>query len=767
MRIAFGLRALLISLLLWSVQSLAAEWIVASELTSTRRATEAEFKALQQQLRSKFISYNFESSDYLVHEGDLSIDGNFDCDVLLVVQGKLTVKGLYNDYRSNIGALVVQGDMAVDQLYSWGALYVQGDLNARGLVLTVYNDFTFEIGGKVNARALVISDKGNDYRAGKLEVELTDDSDSAQRLMALRQFVPELYAGVDHLELDEEFEQLRFDDSAAVKRLNAGLPVFREQVADAELGVRINRALSPELTVQEQIKLAGADLLLAQLIAARDDLSAAVAQTLVQRNDPTVNAWLAQSHPKLVQRQTQSLTPELAQRLAENPATPLETLKQLAAHSDPKVRSQLVEHNALPDQVEGRALMSRLLADPDPSVQAAVLSKFAHLSAFGWELSDDKLEALIKAGNPAVLDALANAYLSAKQSDELIKRLTPAGLNALANSLREQARRRRPTRLSAAQIDGLALRIIALPALKDTWSSFHSDAFLALSPALQTRQLAAGIERRVFDPDRIAEHTHSLAVMTELRDLSLQHSQVILPKLASNRLLPEAIQLQIVAAASQAPDPDSGAWETMETLLENDDAAPAAIIAAADLAVAGLWLAGSGPIFHHGKLPAEAINKIDARYAANEDWALTLMSQPNATVAQRVKALKRWYDNDAAVQASLAGAESLDPQAFYQRLAQSPSEALQEQALGNTNLPLNLVELLQKSPFERIAQAAKLHPSIALDDLPLALLDSESTLRYLPRANPQDWLSLSQRLPSLQLRAIAHQRYGEATLRAQ
>lgn len=517
----------LMLLLLWSGQAMAAEWIRASELKSVRRATEAEHAQLQQSLRAKQMAYNFESNNYLIHEGDLHIEGHFDCDTVLVVQGKLTVTGLYNDYRSAIGALAVKGDMEVDQLYSWGALYVQDNLRAHGLILTVYNDFTFEVGGKVSARALVISDKFNDYRAGEIGVVLSDDAEPEQVLQGLRQFVPELYSGADHLDVGEDgqYSELRFDDDAALKRMTAAQPIFRQSPAGEALGQQINQALSADVKSDALLALIKTDRLLAQLISARAELPKALVQQLLQLGDATINAWLAQSHPDLVQKATtQTLSPELAQRLAANPSTPFATLETLAKHGDPAVRAQLAEHETLPDQAQTRALMSDLLGDAEPSVVAAILGKFAHLSAFGWEVPETKIDGLIAAAQPAVLEALAGAHLNAKQVDQLIDSLKPAGLNTLAGSLREQAERRRPTRLSVAQIDGFALRIIALPAVKDTWVSFHSDAFLALSPALQASQFEATMARRVLDPDRIAEHTRSLDVMQALRDLSLQQS---------------------------------------------------------------------------------------------------------------------------------------------------------------------------------------------------------------------------------------------------
>ncbi len=53
--------------------------------------------------------------------------------------------------------------MRAEHVMSWGSIAVTGTLEASGLVYAYYNDFTFEVGGPVKAKALVVFDKSSNY----------------------------------------------------------------------------------------------------------------------------------------------------------------------------------------------------------------------------------------------------------------------------------------------------------------------------------------------------------------------------------------------------------------------------------------------------------------------------------------------------------------------------------------------------------------------------------------------------------------------------
>lgn len=127
--------------------------------------------------------------------------------------------------------LVVLGDLVVRDLVSWGSVYVAGDLRAEGIVYGYYNDFTFEVEGKVHARALVLYDKSASYRAGELEVEVEVESYSPpkEQLRAARYiFVPQVYDGGAKRARQGRPPKLRRPSYQRVcRRLREGKPLFR------------------------------------------------------------------------------------------------------------------------------------------------------------------------------------------------------------------------------------------------------------------------------------------------------------------------------------------------------------------------------------------------------------------------------------------------------------------------------------------------------------------------------------------------------------
>lgn len=282
----------------------AGDWTRASELPGTHAASAAEIKLFRHKLGGTLMKdYIERGSHVLVHDGDLRIDGNFDNDAILVVRGNLDVTGMFDDYRADIGIVVVFGDMRVRDAYSWGAMYVQGDLHATGLVMTVYNDFTFEIGGAVHARGLVVSDKSASYKRGTLGFVLDDMGSSSEDDVAnaLRQLEPALFTAPGHLDLySGELDELQPDHEAARERLADGGTVFRASPAPTELTTWALQAIAETSDDTTLTALIGRDPLIDQLLASRTDLDSTIARRLAERGDPIVLAWLAQTAPHAV-----------------------------------------------------------------------------------------------------------------------------------------------------------------------------------------------------------------------------------------------------------------------------------------------------------------------------------------------------------------------------------------------------------------------------------------------------------------------------------
>lgn len=218
-----------------------------------------------------------------IHHGDLVIEGPFDNSDSLIVDGSLTIKGDYDDYGKGIGLLVVFGSLKVGTVMSWGSIYVGGDVDSSGVVYTHYNDYTFEVVGKVNARGIVVDDKSSDYTAGKVDFELSSEAGLRERGtdMALRMLVPELF-DVGELEYTPEWGFDAMPDSdTAHKRVRGGQRLLRRRPAPASMIEALKLAMRSGLDEAQRVPLIGVDPLVRRVLAAQPDLQPAVRKALL------------------------------------------------------------------------------------------------------------------------------------------------------------------------------------------------------------------------------------------------------------------------------------------------------------------------------------------------------------------------------------------------------------------------------------------------------------------------------------------------------
>jgi hypothetical protein len=201
-----------------------------------------------------------------LHKGDLTIDGSFANTHALVVDGTLTIRGSYDDYRNGgIGMLVVLGDLRAEHVVSWGSMAVTGTLDATGLVYAYYNDYSFEVAGPVTARAVVVFDKSTNNPRVDAAIRQTDDGQGAA--LAVRHFVPELMIEdiLDKTDADtpELLAVVSYD--TARTRIAAGLPIFRELPGPESLAGDVLRLFRPRLDAATRARLARTDPLLAMV----------------------------------------------------------------------------------------------------------------------------------------------------------------------------------------------------------------------------------------------------------------------------------------------------------------------------------------------------------------------------------------------------------------------------------------------------------------------------------------------------------------------
>jgi hypothetical protein len=708
----------------------AKDWLQTQTLPGVKTLNATERAAWAKRISGQ-VAYNFADADgrVLMHDGDLVIDGNLDNGERFIVNGNLTIKGNYHDYLDGIGVLVVLGNMQVENVYSWGAISVRNDLNASGIVLTCYNDFTFEVAGNVNARALVISDKSADYHRGTIEVVLSDnvsDEDLAWRILR-----PEFFTGPNNLEPDAQDADwlLHFDDALGEKRVAAGGVFFRSEPGSKSLPDQVRRAMNPATTLSELKALIGLDPMLTQLIAARPNLPKALYPLLQAQADETANLWLARVAPNAVLggQSTTTLTPELAESAVANPETDEAVLGHIAAHSAPAVRMQLARRNELP-----RALLEKLIADADASVRAAILGNVL----LAMDLSAQNIAARMN-DVPEVLNNLPNAKLDAKQMMTLLPKLTPAGLSTLATRLLAERFDGWPSALSALERDQVAIEMLTFD-VKNNSVDFKSNAFLALTSAEQSKRLQALLQTKQIDPNEIASHTHSLALMQQLWQLAKAQSpdgrsQIGLgAELAENPLLPESIGLEMLEFAKNLPKPDANSFEPnhfdmLENLFGNDDLDHANGTGPlhSDLLVdTGITLAlkhqlGLDDAFLQPllslSLSSAHIQRLDAAFGSNEDWALSKAFSARATRAQMHSGLARWYE-EAEVQAELRALSKLPEAEYWEALAKAKAAELRQAAARRSELSTKTLQQLLKDQSDEVKHYVLRNPKLPAAD---------------------------------------------------
>ena len=468
-------------------------WISTDEIAGVRAATAEEREGIEQVLAGHNILYDFRGNDFLVHEGDLHVRGHFKSRRLLLVRGDLRVDGVYDDDRSlPFGFVAVLGDMWAKDVCSYASLYVQGDLRVEGLIVTYHYDFTFEVGGRVHADGLLVSEKDAHYQPGELGFQLDDRYDSEDRMSVshklrhengLRRLLPRFFSSPRFRDAvyrgEDSAHLLRFDVRALIRAMREGRPVLRETEAPAELRHWLEAALDFDADDASLLALIGRDPLVDQLMAAREELSAVVAEALARGGDPIVLEWLIDTHPGVVLAQPgQSLQPGVAQRLAAACNTDEATLERIARSPDAEVRAALAKRTDPPV-----ALILLLAQDPEPAVRSAILTEGFNVLA----LEPEALAPLVESADRPLANALARASLSLEEVDALLPRMDRMGHIHLAESLWRQSLGVQPMRMSAEQRVQLIDRLLAMSQMD---GSARASAFLALDGAQQAERVA-------------------------------------------------------------------------------------------------------------------------------------------------------------------------------------------------------------------------------------------------------------------------------------
>lgn len=690
-------------------------WIGIEEIPNLRPATADEQARIGVELAGAEARYLFEGAEFLVHEGDLWVPGNFSPSGLLLVRGRLEVAGMYDDEGAHHGGSVaVLGDMRARDLHSRHLLYVSGSLRVEGLVVLWDNDLAFAVDGHLHACGLVNDDKGAAFQVGELGFlcqgcnpnagELSDE-ERVLREAGLRRLKPEYLSASgfrDALEEEEDVLGLRVDHRSLRQALRDQSPVLRDPPGPPELAHWLRVALDFESEEAELVSLVGRDPLVDQLMAARVEIGPAVAQALSLRPDPTVQAWLQHNHPLLLNQgeerpRSRSEVREALQR-ADASAMDVSYVIRLAHDPDPSVRERLAAREDLPDD-----LIRQLARDSKPAVRARLIA--SGLNILALEPSD--LDALAADSRCRASD-LVKASLSTDQLMLARQDLSEDGQLNLALSLWRQALRVQPGQMSSE----MRLRALDLM-LAEACGEARSIAFCALDAQQQVERSQVIDDPDVDLPRLLALCSPEffdicLAVTCQSEALqlaglgtnpglstarqarlfgwtrasSIEAQKVLIGDLASNPCLDGGILTELVQHCLDLGfDLDSDPWQS---LLQRID------------------------------LPQPVIGRLIDAFGSAEALPVAILRQRFASRSQLLHVLRSAPElRDQVAEANAI--DATEDAGWFSCLAQSSSARLREAAALNCATPRAVVALCLHDPDSRVRIAACSQP-----DLPVA-----------------------------------------------
>lgn len=558
--------------------ALASDWISSAGIAGFEELPAADRRRIAPLVADRIIEYSFEDKaiPWRIHRGDLAVAGNFDNDAALIVDGSLRIDGSYDDYRSGEGLLIVLGDLEADHVFTWNGLYVRGAVRAKGLVYGAYNDYAFEVDGKVSARGIVMDDHTAAYEAERAEFDIANYSpvDEEAYGKMIRLMLPETLTDPGSLKLGVYSGLAALWPSYGVAKnlMHAGRPLFREREAPEGLVADAKLAVAPESRDQQLLPIVGRDPLTDRLIAARPRLSPPLISALAARRDPGVRVYLA-SHVTDLRKLggVSALTVPAAQRLVANPATPEATLMAIAGSGETGIRRTLTQRQDLPP-----AVLAKLAQDAIPGVRAGVLSNYDNAE----RLPAAEKARLSKDPDSGVRAAIAAVPLPYEISAALARDEIREVRMALALSLALQINLPFPA-LEKARREELAELL---------WGGedeqIAARVFVALPPA---RQVEIYLSGRSLDWSEIARSTRSVELMTALLEKADDHE--VQRGLADNLALPLGAQLKIAERAAAETTREcadcfgySKAEDVFADLLRNPNLAPPVLEQARELA---------------------------------------------------------------------------------------------------------------------------------------------------------------------------------------
>ncbi len=303
-----------------------------------RRASADECKALIERGRHasgwlREVCGYLERYSWWIHDGDLRLPSNVVNDIHLIVTGDLIIDGWYDDNSGEGGMLAVFGSMRCQHVFSNYGMFVGEDLLTQGLNFQEGNDWCFECGGQMAARAFICYDKFSDYDRNREAFEGYWDFN-----YGLDKNYRDAYEMLG-LDLKEDCNWPAIVQHVKTAEAEGRSPFILPEPATT---VAWREALHPATTAKRLMELAASH---AWDVAMRPQLAPELQDILVRHDDVRVR-WA----------------------IASAPCASEANLRRLATGAEPAVRAAVAHHANCPED-----LWVGFAKDPAPHVRAAVM----------------------------------------------------------------------------------------------------------------------------------------------------------------------------------------------------------------------------------------------------------------------------------------------------------------------------------------------------------------------------------------------------------
>lgn len=312
--------------------------------------------------KDSLIKYALKSefAEWYIHHGDLLIPHDICNDISLVVMGDVIVHGCYDDYAClQTGSIVCFGNMWAENIFSWGAIFVERNLFVDGLLHTVYNDHSFEVGETLFARVAIVDDKASNDPRQQCEIYAADQALNSEELeeavTKCKKVMPLLMWDADS---DEDNGRLPDFNRTRAFYYQGEKLFLKSRQPPKKVGSEedfAGKLLSRKDTSAEQLAAIANDQKRKFIVAVHPSCTSELLEVFASDTDQRIR-WAAASHPNSSETALEKLSLDSDETLrlavAMNPATSSSVLDALSLDQSELVRGAVAHRKVQKEHIE-------------------------------------------------------------------------------------------------------------------------------------------------------------------------------------------------------------------------------------------------------------------------------------------------------------------------------------------------------------------------------------------------------------------------------